>query len=180
MPACCARTDDHNHDVFIRSTIDPRTRTAACLVHWGQAVQTLITPEVALTTARDLMAAAAAAETDIALIDSFRATLKADMDTIGLVVMDIRKRRPLLKGKAALRISAVAGQHTHKPYVHIARGSMKAELDPDEARQMALHWTEIAIAAQIDVRLRYALGEWDHLDAAQIEQLFTLLQGVQR
>ncbi|QQM44990.1 hypothetical protein [Streptomyces liliifuscus] len=167
-----------DYTAYIRSTIDSNGK-AACLLQWGQITQ-LLTPETVLTTARDLMAAAAAAETDIALVDSFRATLKADMDTIGLMVMDIRKRRPSPKGKPALRIAAVAGHRTHKPYVHIARGSMKHELDPDEAREMALHWTEAAIAAQIDVRLRYALGEWDHLDAAAIERLFTLLQGVQR
>jgi hypothetical protein len=173
-------TDQTQHDIRIRSTIDPRTRTAACLVDWGPAVQTLITPDVALTTARDLMAAAAAAETDIALIDSFRTTLQLDINTIGSMVADVRTRRPAPKGKTALRISAVAGAHTGKPYVHVARGSMKGELTPDEARQMAQHWTQTATAAQIDVRLRYALGEWDHLDATAIEELFTLIQKAQR
>lgn len=169
-------TDDHI--VYIGSATDANGK-AACLLQWGKITK-LLTPETVLTTARDLMAAAAAAETDIALVDSFRATLKLDMNTIGRIVLDIRKRRPMPKGKAALRISAVAGQRTHKPYVHVGLGSLKRELDPDEAREMALHWTEAAVAAQIDVRLRYALGEWNHLNPAQIEQLFTTLQGVQR
>ncbi|PZG77141.1 hypothetical protein C1I97_37170, partial [Streptomyces sp. NTH33] len=81
---------------------------------------------------------------------------------------------------AALRIEAVAGVTTGLPHVNIARGSMKGQLTPDEARQMAAHWTEAAVAAQIDVRLRYALGEWDHLTTDDIEQLFTILQKTHR
>jgi hypothetical protein len=171
-------TTADDHTAYIRSTTDDNGK-AACHLQWG-TVTKLLTPETVLTTARDLMAAAAAAETDIALIDSFRTTLQLDINTIGHMILDIRKRRPTPKGKTALRISAVAGARTAKPYVHIARGPMKGELDPDEARQMAQHWTEAAIAAQIDVRLRYALGEWNHLDTTAIENLFTLLQKTQR
>lgn len=64
--------------------------------------------------------------------------------------------------------------------MRIARGSMTGELSPTEARAMATTWIETATAAVIDVRLRYALGEWDHLTPGQIEQLFSLIQSVQR
>jgi len=165
--------------VHISSTVDPEDRTAACLLEWG-TLKALLKPPVVLATARDLMAAAAHAETDIALIDTLRTSVKADMTTIGHLLMDVRAHRPALPGKAALRISAVAGAKTGQPYVHIARGSLKRELDPATAREMALHWTEAAIAAQIDVRLRYALGEWDHLTTADIEPLFELLRKAQR
>ncbi|MEW2570473.1 hypothetical protein [Streptomyces sp. NPDC047070] len=163
-----------NGTVYIRSTLDSDGR-AACLLTWG-TITKLLTPEAALTTARELTAAAAAAESDVATIESFRATLKADMRTIGLMVLDIRKRRPMPKGRPALRIASVAGVRTGKPLVHIALGSMKGELDPDEARTMALHWTQTAVAAQIDVRLRYALGEWDKLTPTDIERLFAIVQ----
>ncbi|HEX4813353.1 MAG TPA: hypothetical protein VFV66_11435, partial [Nonomuraea sp.] len=128
----------------------------------------------------DLMAAAAAAETDVAVIKVFQSKLRLDLNTIGRLVLDIRAARAHRTGKSALRISAIAGARTGKPLVQIARGSMKGELDPDEARQMAQHWTEAAMAAQIDARLRYALGEWDHLTPGDIERLFTILQKVQR
>lgn len=167
-------------DIWIRSTLDPRTQAAACLVTWGPAVQALITPEVAFTTGRDLMAAAAHAEADIAFLQYFRDELKADLQTVGQVMRDIRARRPTPTGQTALRIEAVAGANTGLPYVHIARGSMKGQLSPDEAREMALHWTQTAAAAQIDVRLRYALGEWDHLAPADIERLFSMVQATQR
>ncbi|MFJ2004768.1 hypothetical protein [Streptomyces chartreusis] len=134
-------------------------------------------PTVVLTTARDLMAAAAHAETDIALIRVLRSGVKLDMTTIGHMVRDIRAERPAPTGETALRIDAVAGAKTGQPYVHIARGSMKGELSPDEARVMAGHWTAAAIAARTDVRLRSALGEWGRLNAEEIEQLFTLIQG---
>lgn len=180
MTACCARTDDHTHDIRIRSTIDPRDRKAACLLDWGLGVQALLTPEVTLITARDLLAAAAHAETDIALIRVFRTSLKLDMMTIGYMVRDIRAERPAPRGKTALRIEAVAGAKTGLPYVHVARGSMKAALSPDEARQMAAHWTEAATAAQIDVRLRYVLGEFHQLSPGDIEEIFEKLQKTQR
>ncbi|MFM9563268.1 MULTISPECIES: hypothetical protein [Streptomyces] len=169
-----------NRICYIRSTIDPRDGTAACLLDWGPTAQALLAPETVLNTSLDLMAAAAAAEADVAVIKVFRTKLQLDMNTIGRMVLDIRADRAHRSGKAALRISAVAGAKTGKPYVHIARGAMKGELTPDEARQMAQHWTEAAVAAQIDVRLRYALGEWNHLTPADIERLFALLQAVQR
>lgn len=167
------------HTAYIRSTINPETRKAACLLEWG-SVRSLLEPDVVLNTARDLMAAASHAETDIALIRVFRSGLTLDLTTIGHMVRDIRAERPAPTGKTALRIEAVAGAKTGLPYVHVARGSMKGELSPDEAREMAGHWTEAAMAAQIDVRLRYALGEWDRLAADEIEELFALLQKAQR
>lgn len=168
-----------DHTCYIRSTIDPETGKAACALRWGPTTA-LLPPTEVLTTARDLTAAAAAAETDIALIRAFRQELGLDLNTIGHMVLAVRQHRPTPTGKPALRISAVAGAKTGRPYVHIARGSMNGELTPDEAREMALHWTETAVAAQIDVRLRYALGEWNHLTPDQIEELFALLQKAQR
>ena len=35
-------------------------------------------------------------------------------------------------------------------------------------------------AAQIDVRLRYALGEWDRLNVVEIDRLFALIQDAGR
>lgn len=168
-----------DHVCYISSTIDPVDRTAACLMQWGP-LQALLKPDVVLTTARDLMAAAAHAEADIALIKTFRKGFKTDPETVGHIVLDVRANRPAPTGKAALRIEAVAGVETVQPYVNIARGSMKRQMDPDVAREMALHWTEVAVAAQIDVRLRYALGEWDQLTPTEIDRLFGMMRAVQR
>ncbi|MFE3855287.1 hypothetical protein ACFXPN_29665 [Streptomyces griseorubiginosus] len=172
------QTDEHV--AYIRSTIDPDTRKAACLLRWGP-VETLLTPEVTLNTARDLMAAAAHAEADIAFLAYCREQIKVDLRTAGLMLRDIRARRPAPSGKTALRIQAVAGARTGQALVHIGRGSMKGELAPDEAREMAGHWTEAAMAAQIDVRLRYVLADFSHvLTPGDIEQIFAKLQGLQR
>lgn len=165
--------------VWIRSTIDPDTRKAACQLRWGR-IEALLTPGTTLTTARDLMAAAAYAETDIAFLTWCRHTLKVDATTAGQMALDIRRGRPGLTGRSALRIEAVAGAKTGKPYVNIGRGSMKAQLDPDDAREMAGHWTEAAIAAQIDVRLRYALGEHPGITGTDIEQILGRIQALQR
>ncbi|MER6526440.1 hypothetical protein [Streptomyces sp. NPDC001508] len=117
-------------------------------------IRTVITPETAHATVRDLMAAAAHAEADIALIESFRKTLDLDLNTIGRMIQDVRARRPAPPGTPALRIHAVAGLRTGRPLVHIARGSMKAEPGTDQAREVALHWPQTAAAADIDARLR--------------------------
>ncbi|MEU4165600.1 hypothetical protein AB0F46_01780 [Streptomyces sp. NPDC026665] len=167
------------HVAWIGSTIHPETRKAACLLRWG-TIEALITPEDAHTTARELMAAAAFAETDVALFAWCRNTLKVDLVTAGQMVRDIRGNRPAPPGRSALRIEAVVGFKTGEPYVHIARGSVKGQINPDEARQMAAHWTDAALAAHIDVRLRYALGEQPGITPGDIEQILERVQGLQR
>jgi hypothetical protein len=165
---------DPDSTVYVQSTLDDDGK-AAVLMRWG-SIQALLTPEVTLTTARDLMAAAASAEADIALIRTCREVLQLTDPMLGRLLQDVRSRRPKPQGKTALRIEAVAGMKTGQPYVNIGRGSMKRQMDPDTAREMASHWTQTVVAAQIDVRLRYALGEWDKLNVVEIEELFALIQ----
>ncbi|MFI1002011.1 hypothetical protein ACIP10_15455 [Streptomyces galbus] len=172
------RSDDRT--LTIRSTVDPATGTPACLIEWG-AIQARLTPDVVHTTARDLMAAAAAAESDVALLAFLREDVGVDNNqALAHMLAHVRERRPVPAGRTALRIEAVAGADTGRPYVHIARGSMKGCLTPDEARGMGQIWTEAAAAAQIDARLRYALGEWNHLTPDDIERLFAIMRSVQR
>lgn len=169
---------DHSASTcWIRSTLDDNGR-AACLLEWGP-LQAFLAPARVMATARDLMAAAIGAETDIAFVTALREDLQLDDDAVGFMLQAVRRRRPVPAGGAALRIAAVAGAKTNRPYVTIARGSMSGELDPDEARAMAQHWTEAAAAAAIDVRLRYALGQWDRLSTTEIEELFGLLVKLQ-
>ncbi|MGW5122991.1 hypothetical protein ACWEQ7_02820 [Streptomyces sp. NPDC004069] len=169
-------TDDHT--CWISSAVDSEGK-AACHLTWGP-VQALLKPQAVMDTARDLAAAAAHAETDIALLGVLRDQLGLDIQTAGQLLLDVRARRPMPATPSALRIDAVAGAKTGRPYVRIARGSMKGQLTPAEAREMAGHWTQAAVAAQIDVRLRYALGEWDHLTPAQIDDLFQTMQELHR
>lgn len=158
--------------IDIRSTVDPDTGNAACLVEWHRG-EALVSPDLVLNTARELHAAASAAETDIALIRVLRDRMKADLPVVGVMLRDIRAERPAPPGRLVLRIEAIAGAKTGKPYVHIARGSMEGSLTPDEARQMALNWTETAVAALIDVRLRYVLGDFPQLTPDDVERIFT-------
>lgn len=171
-------TPADDYTVYVASTLDDDGK-AAVLMTWGR-LQAVLTPEVTLTTARDLIQAASNAEADIALIQALREEFRADDQMIRGMLKEIRARRPHNPGKAALRIDAVAGAKTGLPLVHIGRGSMKREMDPDTARDMAVHWIQTAVAAQIDVRMRYALGEWDRLDVVEIEELFKLVQDAGR
>jgi len=62
--------------VYVSSTLDDDGK-AAVLMQWG-SLQALLTPEITLTTARDLMHAASNAEADIALIMTCREVLHLD------------------------------------------------------------------------------------------------------
>ncbi|MBK3630521.1 hypothetical protein JHN59_38145 [Streptomyces sp. MBT49] len=166
--------------IWISSTQDPATQEAACVLGWG-TTEALITPEATLATARDLTAAAAAAEADVALIRSLREDIHADDTVIAGMLHAVRTRRALPTGpRAALRIHSVAGAKTGLPYVHITRGSHKAELDPDTAREMAGHWTEAAVAARNDVALRRVLGDHPALTLGDIDRIFGQLQAAHR
>jgi hypothetical protein len=164
--------------IHIRSTVDDAGK-AACLLEWGP-IQKLLMPAQVASTSRDLMAAAISAETDIALIQTMREELKLPDRELAAFLGAVRARRSLAPGEPVLRIAAVAGAKTGKPLVHVSRGSMRGELSPDEARTMAINWVEAATAAAIDVRLRYALGEWGRLTPGEVEKLFELLGKVHR
>jgi hypothetical protein len=157
--------------ITIASAAHAETGKGVCILRWGP-VHTALDPEVVLHTARDLQAAAARAETDVALITVLRDRINADESTTAAFLVDVRTHRPMLPGTPALRIEAVAGYRTGRPQVHVARGSMKGALTPDEARTMALHWTETALASQIDARLRYVLGEFPQLDVDAVDAIF--------
>ena len=159
----------------ISSGVDADTGKAVCHLQWGP-LRALLNPIVVLRTAMDLQAAAVRAETDVALIQVLRDRINADMSTTVSFLADVRGARSMPPDASALRIEAVAGYHTGRPQVHIARGSMKGSLTPDEARTMALHWTETAIAAQIDARLRYVLGEYPQLGTSDVEDIFAGLR----
>lgn len=148
---------------------------AVCELEYG-TTHVILTPETTLITARDLHAAAARAEDDIALIRVLTERVKLDLRGVGLVLGDVRTRRPMLTGKPALRIEAVAGHMTGEPYVHIARGSMGASLSPDAAREMAEHWAAAATAAHHDARLRYVLGDLPHITADDLGRIFAGMQ----
>jgi hypothetical protein len=161
--------------VNIYSGVDPHTGAAVCVLEWGP-IHTALQPDVVMATARDLQTAAARAETDIALIRVLRSRVGMSWDAVGAMLRNVRSERPMLPGKPALRIDAVAGAGTGMAYVHISRGSMKGSMAPDEAREMATNWIETAVAAHTDARLRYVLGEYPQLSPADRDGIFAGLR----
>ncbi|MFJ2774641.1 hypothetical protein [Streptomyces sp. NPDC087300] len=168
-------SDDNT--MYIEGAADPTNGRPVCLIRWG-AVQAEIPVEQVFATARDLAAAAVAAETDKALMEELMdpKRLALDLQTAGQLLVKVRERRdsiPRQQGaaRAALRIGAVYGVRTKLPLVHIARGSMNGELSPDEARQMAQDWNEAAVASVLDARFRYAMGDVG-MDHVAIEDVF--------
>lgn len=161
--------------INILSGVHPDTGAAICVVEWGP-LHVVLDPEVVLTTARDLHAAACNAEADIAMIRVLDTQLGGNIQATAALVRAVREQRPVAPGRSALRIEAIAGVATGLPFVHIGRGSMKGSLSPDEARDMALHWTETAVAAHNDARLRYVLGEYPQLSTDDMDGIFAGLR----
>lgn len=160
--------------ILISSAVDPDTARGACLVKWGP-LQVMLSPELVLNTARDLVAAASNAEADIALIGVLTHA-RLGTHAIADILRSVRAERGMTPGTSALRVEAVAGANTGRAYVHIGRGSMRNSLSPDEARTMALAWTETAVAANTDARLRYVLGEYPQLSPDDVAGIFTGLR----
>lgn len=161
--------------VNIYSGVHPDTGAAICVLEWGP-ISVALEPELVLNTARDLHAAACSAESDIAMIRVLRDMTRGNLEATATIVREVRGQRPITPRPSALRIEAVAGHATGQPYVHIGRGSMKGSMSPDEARDMALHWVETAVAAQNDARLRYVLGEYPQITPADVDGIFAGLR----
>lgn len=161
--------------LHLQSGVHAQTGAGMVFLHWG-TVHAMIDPALALETAADLHAAATRAETDIALIDVLTNRVGMDLRGTAMMLQDVREKRAMPSGKSALRVSAVAGAGTGKPYVHIARGSMKGSMTPDEARAEATNWAETATAARFDARLRYVLTDYPQLSAVDIDGIFTGLR----
>lgn len=162
-------------EIHILSGVHPDTGAAVCVLEWGP-MTAVLEPELVLTTARDLHAAACNAEADIAMIRVLQDMMRGNIQATATIVREVRAQRPVTPGRAALRIEAVAGVATGMPYVHIGRGSMKGSMSPDEARDMALKWTETAVAAYNDARLRYVLGEFPQLSNDDKDGIFAGLR----
>lgn len=160
--------------INILSGVHPDTGAAVCVLDWGP-IGVSLEPQLVLNTARDLHAAAAGAESDIAMIRVLQ-DMTGNIQATATIVREVRGHRPMTPGPSALRVEAVAGVGTGLPYVHIGRGSMKGSLSPDEARDMALHWTETAVAAYNDARLRYVLGDFPQLSNDDKDGIFAGLR----
>jgi hypothetical protein len=169
---------DDEQVCWIESAADPTTGKPLCLISWGNLTRVEISIEQTLATARELTAAAVAAETDKALVEEFTSKTGVGMDLqlAGLVLTKVRERRTTMMQNTGvrpwLRIQAVYGARTKLPLVHFSRGSMSGELTPDEARQMGQHWTETAIGATLDARTRYVLAGEYGFDHVKIDEFF--------
>lgn len=167
--------------IWIQPSQDPDTGAPVCIVSWDEKAKAISTDD-AFATARDLMAAAAYAETDKALVEELTDPRGGGLDLrgAGALLARVRERRVPApgRGRPALRIEAIYGANTGAALVHVGLGSHKGELDPAEARQMAQHWTETAVAALLDARSRYVLRTEFDFDQAQTERFFDQLQAI--
>lgn len=167
--------------IWIESTMDSTTGRPMCFVHWGDK-QKLVETERVIATARELFAAAAAAEADVALVEFLR---EADLPdrAVGVALMRAREVRGKLRmpegPKPVFRIGAIAGANTGLPLVSIGLGSREDTMDVQSTRSLASDWYETAIASILDVRIRYTLADHD-FDIVAIDQFMNDLSLLNR
>jgi hypothetical protein len=148
-------------NIWITSAADPTTGAPCCHVVWGEKSK-LVPSERVVATARELHAAAAAAEDEVALLGSLR-LIGAEDQSLYAMLVDIRGRRAELRmpegPKPIFRIGAFAGAKTGKPLVQIELGSQQLTISAEDARKTGSDWYTTAVASILDVRIRYVLGE---------------------
>ena len=96
-----------------------------CLMTWGP-LQVPLGIDVVRNTARELLAAAAGADADEALIAEFRETLNAPDHLVGHMLSRVRERRgknTLAPGAVALQIETGVSATRWVGFVKIRRGS---------------------------------------------------------
>jgi hypothetical protein len=167
--------------IWIESTMDPSTGRPMCFIRWGEK-EKVVEVERVIATARELFAAAAAAEADVALVASFR-SLDLPDSLIGATLMHAREQRGQLRmpegPKPVFRIGAIAGAKTGLPLVSIGLGSRELTMDTQGARDVASDWYETAVASMLDVRIRYTLG--DHgFNIVAVEQFMSDMSKLNR
>lgn len=159
--------------IMWKATADPTTGAPMIAMIWDH--KTKVYPlDRALATARDLLAAAAAAEGDKAMWETLTSYLGLDENTAFNFVADVRRRRTALQERTTarpfLRIGAVLGYNTRQPMVAFHSGSLDDQGPPEQARDMASAIYETAVAAAIDARIRHVLAE-RCLDIVAIEEI---------
>lgn len=154
--------------------MDPTTGRPMCLVRWVEKEKVVETERV-LATARELFSAAASAEADVAILESFRSWDLPDQ-AIAAVIMqarELRGKQRLPEGvKPVFRIAAIAGANTGLPLVSISLGSREVTMDTQGARELASDWYQVGMASILDVRIRYTLA--DHgFDVVAVEEFMS-------
>jgi hypothetical protein len=166
---------DDNSLIMWEAAADPTTGAPMIKMTWDHKTKAYPLDR-ALATARDLVAAAAAAESDKALWDTLTDTLGLDEQNTFNVVADVRRRRTALQERTTarpfLRIGAALGYNTRRPMVAFHSGSLSDQGPPEQARDMAAAIYETAVAAAIDARTRHVLAERG-LDIVAIEDILT-------
>jgi hypothetical protein len=161
---------------------EPTTGEPLVVMHWAHKVKPYPVDRV-LATARDVYAAAAAAEADAAVFATATGSLGVDERTAAMLMRDVREHRTALQerggAKPVLRVGAVFGAKTRRALVQFHSGSLNITISASEARENATRMVEAAVAASIDVRFRYALGEVG-LDVVAIEDVFKAVRGLDR
>lgn len=145
-------TDD-DPGILIESTRGPDDEPV-CLITWGPH-QLYASVAAVRETAGDLMACAAYAEMMMVLVN--RVKMPGNIAS-GLItdLLDGRAKRYLGSPDTVTMIPA-GSTRTGTAHILLKRGSMRDELVPREAREMALQWLQVAEGTETDQLLAEAL-----------------------
>lgn len=174
-------SDDDTEYIQWQATCDLTTGAPALVMTWGP--KTRVYPiDRALATARDLYAAASAAEHDAALFETLtKGALRLESSIAEQMMLEVRRHRTALQERPAAkpiyRIGAAFGHHTRRALVAIHLGSQDVLCSPEEARMEADAIYECAAGAVIDARIRHVLGERG-VDIVAVEEILAAMMAL--
>lgn len=156
-----------------------RTSPPTCLITWD-VKELKITCSQVRDLAAAMMAAAARAEAEAAVVATLRRAHVGDQG-VGVFVADMRAHYDprILGTKDALTLVPGVSLFDGTPFVHANMSPYEpSRWSPEELRDTAAEWTQVAEAAERDSILTYALAEATDLTKQDIERLFGVMRDV--
>jgi hypothetical protein len=164
---------DEAGSVWIESTRGPDDEPVCALVHGGRRSYPPV--DDVRSTALDLIVAAADAEACVLL-----AGIGLDAETITAFAEDMRRRRgrAFYGARSTFLVGPAASTKTGRAWVRIHPGGGVGDdgmLTPDEARQMARDWFEVAAGTEADQMLAEALRTCATVTPDEEESLYAYM-----
>jgi hypothetical protein len=180
MPAlgrqAAGRTMSDEESIWIESTRGPDDEPV-CQISWSGLDWYAPVGDVR-ETAIDLVTCAALAEMMMTLVTR----VGLDAGTVSAFTTDMLSGRDkrYFGAKSTITLLPAGSTKRRAALVLLKRGKLDGEISPDEARQMALRWLEVAEATESDQLVTEALRATVTADDAAAERLFAYLRELRK
>jgi hypothetical protein len=139
--------------IWIESTLNPDGEPA-CGLTWGALQWYAPVPDVR-ETAIDLVTCAAYSEMMMEMVTGAGIPPHVVSGFAGILLSG--RDKPFFGAATTMTLLPAGSSKRRQGFVLLKRGSLKGELFPDEAREMAMHWLAAAEATEADQLLAEAL-----------------------